>query len=662
MRCLRIFLVCLLSSSAASVVLSAEANRSEPKVPHAWRQTRTLGTESGLSFPRSIQSAGSTAYTIGDPTSEEQLILEWINRARANPAAEGERLREATDLQIIKSYVSLEVNLDLMVSQFKAIAFAPPLAMNAKLVEAARRHSRDMLTVPQGHIGSDGSTPGTRVTEAGYLWTFVGENVYSGAESIWHGHAAFQVDWGGDASTGGMQTPPGHREAIHDPDFREVGIGVLHASSDIAGPVIITQDFATGRNSAPFITGVAYYDANANNFYDVGEGIEGVRISAPGATAPAITAGSGGYALPVSGNGVYTVTFDLPGVTPFQRTVTISNRANAKIDFVPAYQPTGIDGPSTGGVNRSTRFTVSPLAGAKEFHWRFARRVPMTVPEGAEAGLTKVTAIVSPGYDVADGAIKASGAFSFHLAQPEEDDQILTLERSFQAGANSELRFRSRLGWASTSQVARAQISTDGWQTWRDVWTQAGTGGMGERSFAARSISLRDFAGEEIQVRFLYGLIHRRYFNQTDPGVGFYVDDILVANADELVDPVTGTAGADRSFTVQPTQPGEFALRARAKTGRDPLPWGPFKFLTATASTGPELTMTAIRSLGSGQIQIEFTASGVTTGTVRLESAPSLDGPWLNETPVSLENLGTVSRATLARPSTAPRFYRTRLD
>ncbi len=33
-----------------------------------------------------------TLYDSGDPTPEEQLLLEYINRARANPTAEGARL------------------------------------------------------------------------------------------------------------------------------------------------------------------------------------------------------------------------------------------------------------------------------------------------------------------------------------------------------------------------------------------------------------------------------------------------------------------------------------------------------------------------------------------------------------------------------------------
>src|SRR6184192_1973169 len=56
------------------------------------------------------------------PTPAEQLFLERLNDARGNPAAYG-----------------AAIGLDL-----SGVAPAPPLAFDARLVEAARRHSQDM--------------------------------------------------------------------------------------------------------------------------------------------------------------------------------------------------------------------------------------------------------------------------------------------------------------------------------------------------------------------------------------------------------------------------------------------------------------------------------------------------------------------------------------
>src|SRR5207253_4351369 len=104
---------------------------------------------------------------------------------------------------------------------------APPLAMNAKLLEAARSHSMDMFTnVFQGHTNFvDGAQGGSRLDAVDYRYQILGENVFSYAKSVFYGQAGFEVDWGN--GVGGMQTPPGHRNNDHSAKFREVGIGIV---------------------------------------------------------------------------------------------------------------------------------------------------------------------------------------------------------------------------------------------------------------------------------------------------------------------------------------------------------------------------------------------------------------------------------------------------
>src|SRR4051812_29400845 len=168
-------------------------------------------------------------YSIGDPSNEEQYYLELINRARANPTAEGLRLATTTDSDVVAAYSYFGVNLVLMQAQFALIPPAPPLSMNATLLTAARAHSQNMLDNNyQGHNGPDGSitTRLSAYTTGANGWS-IGENVYAYCKSVWYGHAGFEVDWGGSALTGGMQSPPGHRQNIHNPDFREIGVGVV---------------------------------------------------------------------------------------------------------------------------------------------------------------------------------------------------------------------------------------------------------------------------------------------------------------------------------------------------------------------------------------------------------------------------------------------------
>jgi hypothetical protein len=302
---------------------------------------------------QSPQAPTGQIYSIGDPTNEEQYYLELINRARANPTAEGIRLALTTDPAVLSAYTAFGVDLVLMQAQFALIASAPPLSMNATLLNAARAHSQNMLQNNyQGHSGPDGSLS-TRL--AGYTtgangWS-IGENVYAYSKSVWYGHAGFEVDWGGTALTGGMQSPPGHRQNIHSTTFREIGIGVVLGSnggSGGVGPQLVTQDFGTVGGLLPFVTGVVYRDLNNNGFYDAGEGVGGVTVTIANVSSYAVTASAGGYSVPVPGSGNYTLTFSGGSAPTIQKTVSVINGQNAKADYIVTGSATPTPTPSPG--------------------------------------------------------------------------------------------------------------------------------------------------------------------------------------------------------------------------------------------------------------------------------------------------------------------------
>jgi uncharacterized protein YkwD len=324
--------------------------------------------------PFSIESGQSTTaqlYSIGDPTNEEQYYLELINRARANPPAEGDRLATTTDPNILSAYTAFGVNLVLMQTQFTTILPSPPLSMNATMLSAARAHSQNMLQNNyQGHNGPDGSLS-TRLqnyTSGANGWS-LGENVYAYSKSVDYGHAGFEVDWGGSVATGGIQSPPGHRENIHSATFREVGIGVVLGSNGGSGPQLVTQDFGTVGVLLPFVTGVVYRDLNNNGFYDPGEGVGGVTVTVSNSNSYAVTASSGGYSVPVPGSGSYTVTFSGGSVPTIQKNVSIINGQNVKADYIvigsstPTPTPTATPSPGAPRLaNISTRAAVGTNA------------------------------------------------------------------------------------------------------------------------------------------------------------------------------------------------------------------------------------------------------------------------------------------------------------
>ncbi|HZK75472.1 MAG TPA: hypothetical protein VFD13_01065, partial [Candidatus Kapabacteria bacterium] len=101
----------------------------------------------------------STLYSQGNPTAEEQWILERINWARAHPDSEGIRLANVTDQYVVSDYQQWgDPTPALVRSDFATYPAEPPLAFNASLITSATNHSKEMLLVDSMyHVGPDGS-------------------------------------------------------------------------------------------------------------------------------------------------------------------------------------------------------------------------------------------------------------------------------------------------------------------------------------------------------------------------------------------------------------------------------------------------------------------------------------------------------------------------
>lgn len=599
----------------------------------------------------------SILYSIGQPTDEEQLYLEYINRSRANPTAEGARLAATTDANVLAAYSSFGVDLTLMQSEFSTNPAVPPLAMNAKLLASARYQSGDMFTNQyQGHTSTNGMTFDQRITAQGYNWQTVGENVFAYSLSVFYGHVGFNVDWG--AGPGGMQNPPGHRNNIHSTYFREVGVGVVDGTNGTVGPQLVTQDFGLQQSAVPFVAGVVYYDLNTNNFYDVGEGIGGVTVTVSGSSYYAVTANSGGFTVPVSTNGNYTVTFSGPGLTATQRVAAVSSQKNVKMDWTPLYAPPVISGPNPAYVNQTNLYTFTAVGAATNYHWKQIPLSPYSAVEGAENGLTNVTVVTSVGYSVLASDVEASGSYSFHLAQPSATAQYLTLNPLLRPSAASQLSFAKRLGWAGPAQVARAQVSTNSGGSWQDLWAQTGTSTSGDATFSTITVSLAACASQVTQVRFVYDFIGGTYYPQTTTGVGLYLDNISISGADQVGAPGTNNA-AGLALAFFPTNTGDFLLQARAQLPGRTLNWGPV--LRVTVTNPPPSIIAGSPKYLTTQFQLDFTVANYRSGmTFQLWKAATLTNGWTQDTSAVLQTLIANSKFRFTTPTAgAPRmFYR----
>ncbi len=279
----------------------------------------------------------------------------------------------------------------------------------------------------------------------------------------------------------------------------------------------------------------------------------------------------------------------------FNYTTTIIDPSIFGVDSIlPA-----ISGTSQPVVNQDNIYDFNPVHNATGYQLLQAKRKVFTQQEGAETGINNLTTDVSSGYQIITTDIQANGSASFHLAHPKPSkEQILTFNHTFLLTDSSKLNFSSRLGLASSDQIAKVQVSTDDGQIWQDIFTQAGTGDSGENGFSNQTISLAKFDNKSIQLRFNYFLETGTYYPQTDSGIGWYIDDITFTNVEELTNRAITDIPLTDSFIFNPAEIGDYALQMRAKVyEKYPLEWGNTKLVTAQLDSSDAVSIPSVPNL-----------------------------------------------------------------
>lgn len=282
------------------------------------------------------------------PTPFETYMLELVNRGRTDPNAEAARY-------------GIDLNKDLAAGTINSSS-KEPLAFSSFLNVSADKHSQSMLDDNYfSHTGSDGSTATERMFAAN--WTSATGNWTTGENISFQASTAPTVGFNAntiDSHHKGLFLSSGHRTNIMSETFSEVGIGQkVGAFTQSDGTTfnfssMLTQNFTDGGRT--FLTGVVITDSDSDQFYDIGEGIGGVTVTATGAggTFTTTTWDSGAYALAVA-DGSYTVTFaggTLGGTVTKQ--VNVSGK-NAKVDALSAEAGGG----NTGGGATSNNDVVA---------------------------------------------------------------------------------------------------------------------------------------------------------------------------------------------------------------------------------------------------------------------------------------------------------------
>ncbi|MDA0657739.1 MAG: FG-GAP-like repeat-containing protein [Planctomycetota bacterium] len=272
-------------------------------------------------------------------TAHEQMLLELVNRARANPLVEASR------------YGLGDLNQGISGAQITSVP-KQPLAPHQALVNAAVGHSQNMLDLDYfSHTDLQGRSPSDRAAAAGYS-AGAGENIAWGGSTGSIDQGQHVLDRHRD-----LFLSAGHRRNILFDTYRELGTGVRFGVFVHQGvgynASMVTENFGN-RGGNFFITGVAYRDNLVNDdFYSLGEGSNGVTITATPVTGgdfyTVVTGASGGYGLQVPA-GTYTVTAtggSVNGVLTMSQIVVGS--ANVKVDFDTSQVGTPVTPPTPQG-------------------------------------------------------------------------------------------------------------------------------------------------------------------------------------------------------------------------------------------------------------------------------------------------------------------------
>ncbi|MFH8370194.1 CAP domain-containing protein [Streptomyces sp. NPDC018031] len=150
--------------------------------------------------PTAKPTAKPTARPTAEPTARP-TVQPTVRPTASTPAPSGPS--SATTARVVE-----------LVNSERAKVGCAPVKVNDLLTKAAQGHSKDMADHSNmSHTGSDGSSPGDRITRAGYTWRTYGENVaygYATPEQV----------------MAGWMSSDGHKRNILNCGFKEIGVGL----------------------------------------------------------------------------------------------------------------------------------------------------------------------------------------------------------------------------------------------------------------------------------------------------------------------------------------------------------------------------------------------------------------------------------------------------
>lgn len=372
------------------------------------------------------------AFSYGDPSAAEQAHLEAINRARADPVSEAQRLGLSSVLEGVTDS-SITTNS------------LPPVTLNENLTQAALNHSQFMVQSECfAHVCSGEDQVGNRITASNYIWQTFGENIALTASTATLDPAEEALNLHDNLFIDKNYEGRGHRVNILKPDFKEIGISLLSGTweNGTFNAYYITTDFGKQLNdSRSFLLGVVYNDqpstgeTTADGLYTAGEGMSGINVEIVETGDSTSTATAGGYAIPLA-DGSYTIRFTNQSNQTIERSVTIQGD-NVKVDILqsdfdqiqqslPTSASDIVTNPSEGNSNHTNYFFLEiPTTFSHDISVDYTTR-DVTATAGSDYVATSGKATIKAGETytiiaveiIADSIAESTETFELVLSNP----------------------------------------------------------------------------------------------------------------------------------------------------------------------------------------------------------------------------------------------------
>ncbi len=404
----------------------------------------------------------------------------------------------------------------------------------------------------------------------------------------------------------------GHRRWLHYSRARVMGTGDVPAQSpyNSANAIWVIGDFKTApapqfsawpnRGYVPFTLVPARWSLSYPQADFSGASVTMTQGNASVA-APIISSDDTGYA----DNTLVWTPAGLPGSIDSDRpyTVTVSGIRGSGIPTnysysVTLFDPTVLGDAVTIAGSSSPAVTGAPyafnsIAQADAYELLVTTGSTTAWTEGAEdAPLPQISQTTTGTNPLRQSATFRTGSKAFQLVFPTFNDQSFVITRDIIPTASSTLQFYDLCRFATTTSTLSAEVSINGSSTWTGVWQRPGVGlnsALWDPAFISRSVSLSAYAGQILRVRFILRRNGQSINLGTTSNHGFFIDDVTVTNATQLVNPgVTSLARTATSFTLNSATAGapltagtSYFLRIRPNVGTQWFPYGPAKIVTA---------------------------------------------------------------------------------